>query len=337
MFGQTQRIDYEKFFIKVPHTDEDCKALKGAFVAFYEPQKTDKAQFDLSEIEFGAPYVIEKISVYYSLCIPHIDMTISKSDDVRAKKIRIKCLKGESSNKKPGFLDMPVYFYEPVVQLERQYLNRKVSINGVPFTITGIALADPNVSFVFTSSDGAEFEELVNDALDYTMEDSLVSVEKPEDEAVLYGETTVVKENNLTRFSYVDNFIAIVIDHNGSEFVFSVKNLSDNTIKIIWDEAAFVGVDGSTSKVIHSGIKYNEREKSQIPSIIVKGSALSDSVTPVNNIVYYASSWHTLPMYKFRQEGNVALMLPLQIKGVNNEYIFVFHRKKVLRHPELHD
>ena len=335
-YAQTKSINYSDFFITKQGNTQEYQQYKGATIAFYEQPKSDKAMFNLDEIELGAPYIIKSIQVYYALGIPRVDMTISKKGVKGGKDIRIKCINGESTNKNPGFDDFPAYFFEPVKRLEDEFLGRTVVVNGYLFSIAGIALGDQSVSFVFKSDNGFEFEELVNVALGVDFEDSLVSVEKPENDAVQYGETRVITDRNLTRYSYVDNIISIVIDHNESEFNFSILNLSDNTLKIIWDEAAFVGVDGSTSKVIHSGIKYNDREKAQIPSIIVKGSSLEDIVVPVNNIVLSNNTWDTLPMYLHKSVGNVALLLPIQIKGVTNEYIFVFQRKLVQKYPELH-
>ena len=53
---------------------------------------------------------------------------------------------------------------------------------------------------------------------------------------------------------------------------------------------------------------------------------------------YLKSGWQTHSLYpreKGLDPGQVMLMLPIQIKDVVNEYIFVFDVKYVFEHPEL--
>lgn len=337
LFAQEDVTGYEKYFINKQGNQEEYQQYKGEQIGFYEPSTPVQKLFNLDGIEFGVPYTIKKIQMYYSLAVPQVDFLISKVGDKSGKDFHIKCRNIESTDKKPGIEDMPAYLYKPVKELQDLYIGRTVSSYGKFFTVSSIGIGQNVVTFVYTADDGDTFEEPVLEALDYTVDDSLISVEKPENEAIQYGKTEVITEDRITKYSYVDNFVNIIIFHDGKRFVFSVKNNSDNSIKIVWDEAAYVDAGGSTSKVIHNGIKYSERENSQIPSIIVKGAMLNDVAAPVNNIRYDEfASWYSLPMYKPVEEGNVALLLPIQIKGVTNEYLFVFQRKIVRRHPELH-
>ena len=79
---------------------------------------------------------------------------------------------------------------------------------------------------------------------------------------VILIKTEIITEDNLTKYSYVDNYIDILIFISDQEkFTFSLTNISNNSIKIIWNDAVFVDVDGTISKVMHEGIKYSEKEK----------------------------------------------------------------------------
>lgn len=168
----------------------------------------------------------------------------------------------------------------------------------------------------------------------------LSKVEKPANPLVKFGKTTMLTEESskgVTKCSYVDNLIDIIIFGSSTEFHFVLKNISDYTQKLLWDEAVFISVDGTTSKVVHSGVKYSERFSAQSPSILIKDAVLSDIACPVDNIYYDEKSkdWRTYSMYpKNRKPGQVKLMLPIQIQGVTNEYIFVFDIKYVFEHPE---
>lgn len=168
---------------------------------------------------------------------------------------------------------------------------------------------------------------------------TLTKVEKPSDSSVRYG-TTTVTDKDITKFSYVDNFIDILIFAANSQFGFALKNVSDNTLKVIWNEAVFVDVDGSTSKIMHSGIKYSQREGDQPASTIIKGAKLDDIAAPTANVYYsdVLKEWTSYSMYrnadKNKQGQSIKLMLPIQVKDVINEYIFEFGLTYVYDHPE---
>ena len=338
LFAQEKNTGYEVFFINRQTNQEEYQLYKGATIAFYEPTTPSERLFNLDGVELGVPYTIKKIQSYYALGIPHVDFLITKDSDKDGKGIHIKCRNSESTDKKPGIYDLPAYLYYMVEAQKELYLNKKVFTRDKLYTVSDFGFENKVVSLVYTSDDGETFSEPLYEALDYTTDDSLVSVEKPENEAVQYGKTNVITEDGISKYSYIDNYVGIIIFHDKEQFVFSIHNLSDNTLKVIWDEAAYVDANGSTSKVIHSGVKYNERENSQTPSIIVKGAKITDIAVPVNNIEHNEIlGWFSKPLYQPAQEGNIALLLPFQIKGVTNEYLFVFNRTFVLRHPELHD
>jgi len=179
----------------------------------------------------------------------------------------------------------------------------------------------------------------------------LTAVEKPSDAAERYGKTTTIKdeEKGITKYSYVDNIIDMLILGSSEGFYFELKNIGQNSIKVIWNEAVFVDYDGNTSNIMHNGIKYSEREGDQPATTIIKGAKISDQAIPIANVCYDEGylignerhgniGWHIKSMYPKKiidNPGQLILMLPIQVKGIINEYIFVFDVKYVYKHPEL--
>lgn len=162
---------------------------------------------------------------------------------------------------------------------------------------------------------------------------TLQRVEKPSDESIRYGETQIVEDKGITKFSYKDNVLDVLIFTGGERFIFDIKNVSAHTIKIIWDEAVFVGFNGRADKIIHSGIKYSEKNNSQPSTTIIKGASISDVAIPVSNIEYtkahplLSADWKINKMFNEKtspESGKLMLMLPIQIKDTINEYTFVF-------------
>ena len=169
----------------------------------------------------------------------------------------------------------------------------------------------------------------------------LSKVEKPANSSIRYGKTSTISAGeNISKYSYVDNVIDIIIFGSKEQFSFILKNISSNSIKVVWNEAVFVGTDGSTSKVMHVGTKYSQREGDQPATTVIKGAKLEDVAVPTCNIRYSSvlSEWVTDSMYPSTADlkgKQVKLMLPIQIKETINEYVFVFDLKYIYNHPEL--
>lgn len=177
----------------------------------------------------------------------------------------------------------------------------------------------------------------------------LSGVEKPANENIRYGETKVIKDEGVTKYRYNDDYIDILIYADNQKFNFSLKNISSNTLKLIWNEAVFIDSSGKSSKVMHVGTKYSQKDAEQPASVIIKNASLDDTVVPTTNVRYSDTlkDWVIDPMYPRETRGSinskeatrpmysVKLMLPIQIKDITNEYIFTFNIKWVYNHPEL--
>lgn len=169
---------------------------------------------------------------------------------------------------------------------------------------------------------------------------TLVKVEKPADAKIRYGKTKTVELDGITKYSYIDDYIDILIFGTSQEFKFLLKNISQNSIKIVWNEAVFVDFNGSTSKVMHVGTKYSQKNDDQPSSVVIKDASIDDIAVPTVNIRYsdVLKEWVTDSMYPrnpAETPGEVKLMLPIQVKDVINEYIFVFKVDWIYNNPEL--
>lgn len=121
-----------------------------------------------------------------------------------------------------------------------------------------------------------------------------------------------------------------------------MKNISNNSEKIIWNEATYVDIDGYSSKTIHIGTKYSEKEGEQLPTTIIKGAKITDAISPIDKVNYdkVTKQWEELPLFPSTPPidktclGQIRLMLPIQIKETINEYIFNFKVDYIFDHPE---
>lgn len=228
-----------------------------------------------------------------------------------------------------------------------QYEVTEVFVGGKDLAEPWIVAKNKRTGVTSKSAYSTASVDLFTEALRGRYRLSLTKVEKPEDSSDRYGETQVVQDNGVDKYSYKDENIDILIFGTSEEFKFTLKNVSNHSLKLIWNEAAFVGLDGSSSKIMHVGIKYSQREADQPATTIIKGAKIEDLATPTANVYYdegigttrIGSGWKTKSMlpssYKGKEAGEIRLMLPIQIKDVVNEYTFVFKVYYSYDHPEL--
>lgn len=176
-----------------------------------------------------------------------------------------------------------------------------------------------------------------------TYDISLDSVEVPEDSSMEFGMSKIVelKEDGENKYVYEDDLIKVLWLPLISQFSFTLENKTSHSIKLIWDETVYVDENGSSSRVLHSGVKYIDRNNSQPSSIVIKKGRIDDVIVPTDNIYYVSGQyggWRTEPLFAnsayTEEELNslieknigktVKIYLPIEIKGVMNEYIFSF-------------
>lgn len=146
--------------------------------------------------------------------------------------------------------------------------------------------------------------------------------------------------------SYSDKNLEISASHSLTSFFFNIKNKSEKSIKIIWDESNYVDIFGNSTKIIHNGTKLIERENSQIPTIIPVGAKLNETIVPSSNIYYQSGKyggWKTNNLFTYAtgdskedknskqkligQKSKVILTFLIEEQKV--EYIFEFELNNV--------
>lgn len=173
----------------------------------------------------------------------------------------------------------------------------------------------------------------------------LSEVEGPRDAKNPHGEKKIVKfnEEGATKYRFEDEAILVEWAHTNKSFVFRLKNKTENSIKLIWNEAVYVDSNGMSHRVMHQGVKYIERNNPQPPTVVVRGASVLDSVTPTDNVYYISGrygGWRTKDLFQTLELVNdtrplediasgyvgkeVQIMLPVQIENVTNEYVYQF-------------
>lgn len=108
---------------------------------------------------------------------------------------------------------------------------------------------------------------------------------------VLYLKMTAPQENGSLEYSDSGYGLSFVFEPSFSEMQFSVTNNSKDMIKLVWDDTVFVDTDGQPSRIIHYGVRYDETEKTMVPTLIPPGATLRDAMAPANRIMWTGKSW----------------------------------------------
>ena len=176
----------------------------------------------------------------------------------------------------------------------------------------------------------------------------LKKVESPADAKKQFGETKVVnfKDGDLNKYRYEDDYIDIVWYVSSKQFNFELKNKSQHTIRLNWDDISYVNSDGTTGRVMHAGVKYTERNNSQPSTTIPKGAKISDLLLPTENVYYVSGQYggwfekYLIPsVYKTQEDLNnfapeyvgktMRILMPIVIENVQNDYTFEFSVDKL--------
>ena len=96
---------------------------------------------------------------------------------------------------------------------------------------------------------------------------------------------------------YQDSIMKIVWSYDYSQIGFELTNESEQTLKLIWDDAAYISIKNESGRIFHKGVKYIDRENPQPPTAVYKKTTLSDLISPTS-YTYYASSvgWISNPL-----------------------------------------
>ena len=114
-------------------------------------------------------------------------------------------------------------------------------------------------------------------------------------------------------------------------FTFSLKNKSDQTIQIVWDEVVIVDSNNNPYGVIHEGVRKIDKGKPMKNTVVPPGTQKVDTVSPADFIRWnnHYNYWETIGFVSASElwEGKIekaSLILPLIIGEEKQIYSFKF-------------
>lgn len=85
----------------------------------------------------------------------------------------------------------------------------------------------------------------------------------------------------------------IDIEHGIS---FELKNKLETPIEILWDQSSFINERDESSRVVHTNVKFVDKEHSQPNTVVPPFAKLNETVFPSVNVEFVSSKWSTKPL-----------------------------------------
>jgi hypothetical protein len=139
------------------------------------------------------------------------------------------------------------------------------------------------------------------------------------------------KLNKDLQFS--DDNINIAFQLNKETISFTLLNQTENPIDLDWNKVSYIDRESNSSKIIHNGIKYIDKEKSMTETTIPPMSKLNDIIIPTNSISYSSSlnDWtlkNLLPggytAAATIKDKTFSVFMPIKINNAIKNYLFTF-------------
>lgn len=122
---------------------------------------------------------------------------------------------------------------------------------------------------------------------------------------------------------YNDSLIELCIDLDidNSYYILSVKNKSEYKIKIVWDEAVII-TNGVQSTILHNGTKFIDKEKTQLPTVILGNTSIQEYFTVSNNVYWQTGRYAQwiVPEVVKSTDDKIVISIPFVINDTTYTY-----------------
>jgi hypothetical protein len=144
---------------------------------------------------------------------------------------------------------------------------------------------------------------------------------------------TMVKPSENRELLFEDQSIKILFSVSEKQIGMVLQNKMDSAIRIDWNNISYVDIVGLAHGVIHTGVRYVERDRPQVPTVIPTAAMIEDAIIPSDHISYTPGSgggWNSRPLFPALTETDLyigksfSVFMPLEFDGAVKNYLFSF-------------
>jgi hypothetical protein len=85
---------------------------------------------------------------------------------------------------------------------------------------------------------------------------------------------------------FEDQAIRIIFSISEKQIGIRLQNKTQSPIKVDWNTLSYVDITGLAHGVVHTGVRYIERDRPQVPTIIPPAAMIEDVIIPSGHISY---------------------------------------------------
>jgi hypothetical protein len=153
-------------------------------------------------------------------------------------------------------------------------------------------------------------------------------------------DVTLTEETGPDISSFEDGLVKIIWTPTAYDVAFELTNKTDRSIRILWDQAEFIDLEGTSHRVVHADLDQAEADEFQEPAQVEPASTYRDAMFPAGSYVYRSGNWHKKPllpsMSVSRQASGIEeqasefvgksfqIKLPLEVDDTASRYVFTF-------------
>jgi hypothetical protein len=123
---------------------------------------------------------------------------------------------------------------------------------------------------------------------------------------------------------FEDQAIKILFSVSEKQIGIVLHNKLNAPIKIDWNNVSYVDITGLAHGVVHTGVRYMERDRLQVSTLIPPSAMIEDAIIPSDHISYIPGSsggWSSRALFPASQKIDVyvgksfSVFMPLELDG----------------------
>jgi len=132
---------------------------------------------------------------------------------------------------------------------------------------------------------------------------------------------------------FKDTTVAVSFTIDDQSIQMNLTNLRGHEVKILWDQAQFTDVNMQTSRLMHSGVHFQDRNNPIPDQVVPPRAAIQEGVFPINRVFFsqQKKAYETKPLFPVDTEAGahlkgktINLFIPMEVDRAIIPYNFKF-------------
>ncbi len=108
---------------------------------------------------------------------------------------------------------------------------------------------------------------------------------------------------------FQDKVVSVSLTVEDRQFHLNLANLTSSELKILWDRAEYIDVKNRQHRLMHSGVRYQDRNNPLASQPVPPHGSVQEAVMPISSVVYsqQTKAYENLPLFPLDSESAAGL------------------------------